>query len=56
MNEDKGTETPQAIERVGHKQWERLVLGENGISGTIRMIVYIALFALVFGSMFYFIR
>ena len=54
MNDIKGTETPQAIERIGHSGWERLILGENGISGTVRMLVYIALFALVFGSLFYF--
>jgi hypothetical protein len=56
MSDDKGTETPQAIERAGHKNWERVVLGENGISGTIRLVVYIAGFALLFGSIFYFFR
>jgi hypothetical protein len=54
MNEDKGTETPQALQRVGYKDWERLILGENGLAGTLRLIVYIAAFALVFGSIFYF--
>ena len=54
MNDIKGTETPQAIERAGHKDWERLILGENGISGTIRMVLYIVLFALVFGTLFSF--
>jgi hypothetical protein len=49
------TETPQEIERAGHKDWERLVLGENGIAGTLRLIVYIAAFALVFGSLFHFL-
>ena len=56
MNGEKGTETPQAIERAGHKDWERVVLGENGIAGTVRLIVYIAAFALIFGSIFYFLR
>jgi hypothetical protein len=60
MNEsltpDKGTDTPQAVERVGHKDWERVVFGENGIAGTLRMLGYIALFALVFGTLFYFWR
>jgi hypothetical protein len=56
MSDDNGTDTPQAIERAGHKNWERLVLGENGIAGTLRLIVYIAAFALVFGSIFYFFR
>jgi hypothetical protein len=56
MNDIKGTETPQAIERIGHSGWERLILGENGISGTVRMLVYIVLFALVFGTLFYFAR
>jgi len=56
MNDAKATDTPRAIERAGHMDWERLVLGENGIAGTIRMIVYIAAFALVFGSLFYFAR
>ncbi len=56
MNDAKATETPQVIERAGHKDWERLVLGANGILGTLRLIVYIALFAVVFGSIFYFTR
>jgi hypothetical protein len=36
--------------------WERAVLGANGISGTVRMLVYIAAFAVIFGSIFYFTR
>jgi hypothetical protein len=56
MNDSKATETPQAIESAGHKDWERAVLGENGIAGTLRMIVYIAAFALVFGTIFAFMR
>jgi hypothetical protein len=56
MNDAKATETPLAVERAGHKDWERLILGANGITGTIRMIVYIAVFALVFGSISYFTR
>ncbi len=47
---------PQAIEHAGHKDWERLILGENGIAGTLRMIGYIAVFALIFGTLFSFIR
>lgn len=54
MSDNKETDTPQAIERAGHKDWERRVLGENGIAGTIRLVIYIALFALIFGSLFYF--
>lgn len=49
------TETPQEVEREGHTDWERLVLGPNGIAGTVRLIVYIAVFALVFGTLFYFL-
>ena len=56
MNDTKATETPQAIEAAGHKDWERVVLGGNGIAGTVRMIVYIAAFALIFGTAFSFMR
>ena len=56
MDESKGTDTPQAIERAGHKDWERVVLGENGIAGTIRIVAYALAFALVFGTIFYFTR
>lgn len=56
MSDDKGTETPQAIEAAGHTDWERVILGENGISGTFRMVVYIAAFAVIFGSVFYFVQ
>jgi hypothetical protein len=55
MSDSKATETPQAIEHAGHKDWERAILGENGISGTLRVIGYIAVFALVFGTLFSFI-
>ena len=51
---DKGTETPQAIEDAGHRDWERVILGENGIAGTLRLVAYIAVFALIFGTVFYF--
>lgn len=51
---DKGTETPQAIERAGHQDWERVILGPNGISGTLRVVGYVVVFALVFGTIFYF--
>lgn len=54
MTTDKGTETPQTVEAIGHTDWERTILGPNGISGTVRMIVYILAFALVFGTLFYF--
>lgn len=53
---DKATDTPQAVEHAGHKDWERLILGANGISGTVRMLVYIVGFALVFGTLFYLMR
>ena len=54
MTDDKGTETPQTVEAIGHSDWERTILGENGISGTVRMVVYILAFALVFGTIFHF--
>ena len=50
---NKGTMTPQATERAGHTDWERVVLGPNGINGTIRLMLYIAVFALIFGSFFH---
>jgi hypothetical protein len=53
LSDDKATDTPQAIKHAGHKDWERLILGQNGISGTLRMIIYIVAFALIFGSVFY---
>jgi hypothetical protein len=56
MNDSKATDTPQDVERAGHTDWERLILGPNGIAGTVRMLIYIVLFAVVFGSIFYFIR
>lgn len=56
MNDSKATDTPQAIEAAGHTDWERAILGGNGISGTLRMIVYIAAFALIFGTVFTFMR
>ena len=56
MNDAKATETPQALENARDTDWERAVLGANGISGTLRLIVYIIVFALVFGSIFYFTR
>ncbi|HHY48749.1 MAG TPA: hypothetical protein GYA10_03270 [Alphaproteobacteria bacterium] len=49
---DKATDTPTAVQRAGHKDWERAVLGENGLVGTIRLIVYIAVFAIIFGTIF----
>lgn len=55
MTDSKGTETPQTIEAVGHTDWERVLLGDNGIIGTLRVVGYIAVFALVFGSIFHFI-
>ena len=54
MNDSKGTATPQTVEAIGHKDWERVVLGENGIAGTARMIGYILAFALIFGTLFHF--
>jgi hypothetical protein len=51
---DKDTDTPQAIEAAGHKNWERVLLGGNGISGTFRMLSYIVAFAVIFGSLFHF--
>lgn len=54
MSENKSTTTPDAIEAAGHTDWERVLLGDNGIAGTLRMLIYIVGFALVFGSIFYF--
>lgn len=54
MHDDKGTDTPQAIERAGHKDWERLILGENSINGTLRVVAYILAFVVVFGTLFQF--
>jgi len=45
MSDSKATETHRI-------DLERLMLGENSISGTIRMLVYIGVFALVFGTLF----
>lgn len=56
MDDSKGTATPQAIERTGHKTWERLILGENSINGTLRVVLYIGLFVVVFGLLFQFLR
>lgn len=54
MTMEKGTETPQAIEDAGHRTWERVILGENSIAGTLRMIAYILAFVVVFGTFFHF--
>jgi hypothetical protein len=53
---DKATETPEAVERAGHKTWERVILGENSIAGTMRVIVYIAIFVALFGTIFAFLN
>lgn len=53
MNDSKGTATPQTVEAIGHKDWERVILGENGIHGTVRVLLYIVAFALVFGTVFH---
>ena len=53
---DKGTTTPQATEWAGDTDWERIVLGDNGLSGTVRLVAYALAFALVFGTLFYFTR
>jgi len=56
MSDSKATQVQQDIEQVGHRDWERLILGENGIAGTLRMIAYIAVFALIFGTLFSILR
>jgi hypothetical protein len=53
MDGNKETETPQAVQRAGYRDWERLLLGNNGIEGTIRLVLFAVLFALVFGSLFH---
>jgi len=37
------------------KSIERLILGDDSISGTLRLIGYIVAFAVVFGSLFHFL-
>jgi hypothetical protein len=54
MTAEKGTETPQTIEAIGHRDWERAILGDNSIAGSLRIIAYIAVFVVVFGSIFHF--
>ena len=55
MTTEKGTETPQTTEAIGHRDWERAILGDNSIAGTLRVVAYIAVFVLVFGSIFHFV-
>jgi hypothetical protein len=56
ISPDKGTATPQAIEPAGHKDWERIILGGNGVRGTFLMVGYVVVFAVVFGTIFYLVR
>jgi hypothetical protein len=56
MNDAKATATPQAVEHAGHKGWERLILGENSIAGTVRILLYIVAFVGIFGSLFAFLN
>jgi hypothetical protein len=53
MTEHKATETPEAVNAAGHKAWERVLLGEDSISGTLRLIGYIVGFVVIFGSLFH---
>jgi hypothetical protein len=49
--EDTGTE------RLGHpagRGWERAAFGNGSIAGTLRMVIYAAIFVVVFGTLFYF--
>jgi hypothetical protein len=55
MNDAKATETSQAVTAAGHKPWERVLLGEDSVSGTLRLISYILAFVVVFGSLFHFL-
>lgn len=44
---------------LGHpagRPWERALFGSGSIEGTVRMVVYVALFVLVFGTLFYLIQ
>jgi hypothetical protein len=47
-------ETPDKLIQQGHRSWERVLLGDNSVQGTFRLLLYIILFALVFGSVFHF--
>jgi hypothetical protein len=53
MNDNKATATPQAVTAAGHKSWERVLLGDDSIRGTLRLIGYMLGFVLVFGTLFY---
>ena len=52
--DDKATDTTEAVIRAGHKRWERVLLGDNSVEGTFRMLIYIALYVVVFGTLFHF--
>ena len=56
VNDDKAAEAPRAIDRAGHKTWERIILGENSVEGTARVLVYIIAFVVVFGTVFALVR
>jgi hypothetical protein len=48
------SETEKVIKAGYGTPMERLLLGDNSIEGTIRVVLYIGAFVLVFGSLFYF--
>ena len=52
--DDKATDTTEAVIRAGHKRWERVLLGDNSVEGTFRVLIYIALYVVVFGTLFHF--
>jgi len=54
MNETNEATAPHGSEHAVRKGWERILLGENSIAGTFRMIGYILAFVVVFGALFYF--
>ena len=38
--------------QANHPDFERLLLGDNSIGGTLRVLVYIVIFVVVFGTLF----
>lgn len=48
------SETDKAISAGYGTDIERLLLGSNSVEGTLRVLIYIGLFILVFGTLFAF--
>lgn len=53
MTQDKATDLSLDAEEGGRKPLERLLLGENSITGTLRLIGYMLVFAVLFGTLFH---